>query len=106
LRAGLGETYVGDVIRRDRGKFDVVEKIVRANAPEYVDWVLKGTGHPLELQTARPRTFGQSRQQAVQDHHTTFARAEGPISRAGTTQSPIRSISILTRRTATPSRGS
>lgn len=45
-RAGLGATYVGDVIRRGRGKVDAVEKIVEEISPSYVEWVLKGRGEP------------------------------------------------------------
>ena len=40
--AGLGETYVRDVIVRGRGKVDLIERVVRVLDPTAVDFVLKG----------------------------------------------------------------
>ncbi len=46
LRAGLGATYVRDVIKKQRGKLENVIQVVERLAPSYVDWVQTGRGSP------------------------------------------------------------
>jgi hypothetical protein len=54
LISGLGETFVRDVIKRDRGKLENVIKVVATIAPNYTDWVQTGRGSapPSELPVA------------------------------------------------------
>lgn len=53
-RAGLGETYVRDVISRGRGKIDLIERVVTSIDPAAVDAIIRGTTPPTTNDGFRP----------------------------------------------------